>query len=87
MVQVLLIINKLVNKWLNDRNLSKDRIKRKLNVNFIYLLTYADPINLTQDGKDVSETKVVDSLNCKKSIIWDLFEDNTFKLVYGIIRE
>ena len=52
-----------------------------------FLLTYVDPINLTQDGKYISETKVVDSLNYKESIIWDLFEDNTFKLEHGIIGE
>ena len=73
----------LGNEIMNVLNLIKDRIENKLNVDF-NLLQYPMPVNLIEDDEDMKTCKLFKN---KNTTIWDLLEDDTTKLAYGIIGE
>ena len=68
-------------------NLVKDQIENKLEIDF-NLLQYPDPVHLVEEDADIMDvTKLSDLLKCKDTTIWDLLEDDTIQLAYGIIGE
>ena len=51
------------------------------------LMQYPEPIQLIEDDVQISETKISELMKSEESTIWDLLEDPTIKLAYGIIGE
>ena len=76
----------MANEITNVLNLIKDRIENKMSVDF-NLMQYPEPIQLVEDDVQISETKTSELLKSEKNTIWDLLEDPTIKLAYGIIGE
>ena len=71
---------------MNVLNLIKDRIESKLHVDF-NLLKYSDPVHLVEDDGELTQSSTSKMFKHKDSTIWDLLEDDTMRLAYGIIGE
>ena len=76
----------MANEIINVLNLIQDRIENKMNVDF-NLMQYPEPIQLIEDNVQISETKISELMKSEETTIWDMLEDPTIKLAYGIIGE